>query len=195
MVLIQITVLVIVDAIELWVLGLELLEHVTLDQKKPSGAVQNLGKPILNLSLLVPKIHNERRSNTCQVPTLFARLDICLGLIPHDALLWVRGARYIVTRLDETNHRVRVKVNIRINKQKVSRLGLLHETRHRQITGAMDQRLILSRIKHHLDAVLGARTLETKHGLGIGLETDATITRGRYEKDNLTHYNSYDKRP
>jgi hypothetical protein len=69
-------------------------------------------------------------------------------------------------------------MDIRINKQKVSRLGLLHETRHRQITGAMDQRLILGRIKHHLDAVLGTRTLETKHGLGIGLETDTTITRG-----------------
>jgi len=100
-----------------------------------------------------------------------------------------------VARLDETDNRLGVKVNIGINKQKVSRLSLLHETGNGEITGPMDQRLILGRIKHHLDTVLGARTLETKHRLGISLEADAAITRGRDEKDNLTHYTQNNKSP
>jgi len=116
-------------------------------------------------------------------------------LVPHDALLGVRGAAHVVSRLDQTNHRVWVKVNISIDKQKVGRLGLLHETRNGEVTRAMDQGLILGRIKHHLDTVLGARTLETKHGLGIGLETDATITRGRDEKGDLAHYTGRNKSP
>jgi len=100
-----------------------------------------------------------------------------------------------MARLDEPNNRLRVKVNISINKQKVGRLRLLHETRHGEVTGPMDQRFILGRIKHHLNTVLGARTLETKHRLGIGLETDATITRGRDEKGDLAHYTQYNKSP
>ena len=69
-------------------------------------------------------------------------------------------------------------MNIRINKQKMGRLGLLHETRHREIPGSVDQGLVLGRIKHHLDTIHGACTLETEHGLGIGLETHAAVTRG-----------------
>jgi hypothetical protein len=86
-------------------------------------------------------------------------------------------------------------VNIGIDEQKVGRLGLLHETSHREVPGPMDQGLVLGRIKHHLDTILGACTLETKHRLGIGLETHATITRGRDEKGHLTHYTKYDKSP
>jgi hypothetical protein len=85
-------------------------------------------------------------------------------------------------------------VNVGINKQKVGRLGLLHESGDGKVTSPMDQGLILGRIKHHLDTVLGACTLETKHGLGIGLETNATITRGRDEK-NDGHYTIRNKRP
>jgi hypothetical protein len=60
-------------------------------------------------------------------------------------------------------------VDIRINKQKVGRLGLLHKTGDGEVTGPVNQRLILGRVKHHLNTVLGARTLETEHGLGISL--------------------------
>ena len=195
MILIQVTILMVVDTVEFRVLLLELLEYVTLDQKKACGTIQNLGEPILDLGLLVPKIHNQGRGDAGQVPALLTRLDVVFSLVPHHRLFGVGRTGDIVTRLDEANDGLGVKVNIGVNKQKVSRLGLLHKTGDGEVTGPMDQRLILGRIKHHLDAVLGTRTLETKHRLGIGLETDAAITRGGDKKGDLTHYSKRNKSP
>jgi len=194
-VFIQVAVLVVIDAVELWILGLELLEHVTLDEKETRRAVEHLCKPILDLGLLVPEIHDERRGDARQVPALFARFDIVLSLVPHNALLRVRCARHVMTRLEETNHRLGIKVNIRVDKQKVSRLGLLHEPSNRQVSGTMDKRLILGRIKHHLNTVHSARTLETEHRLGVGLETHAAIARRGDEKGDLTHYGENEESP
>jgi len=60
----------------------------------------------------------------------------------------------------------------------------------------MNERLVLGRIKHHLDTVHSAGSLETKHRLGIGLETHAPVTRGA-DKENhgLTHLHEYTFNP
>jgi hypothetical protein len=100
-----------------------------------------------------------------------------------------------MTRLEETDHRLGIKVNICVNKQKVSRLSLLHEPSNGQVSGTMDERLILGRIKHHLNTVHSARTLETKHRLGVGLETHATIAWSGDEKGDLTHYEESEESP
>jgi hypothetical protein len=92
-----------------------------------------------------------------------------------------------MTRLDQTHDGLGVKVNIRINEQKVRRLGLLHKPSNGQVASPVDQRFILSRIEHHLNPVHSTGALETKHGLGIGLETHAPITRGGDEEHNSRH--------
>jgi hypothetical protein len=55
-----------------------------------------------------------------------------------------------------------------------------------QVTGPVDKGLVLGRVEHHLNAVRCARALETKHGLGIGLETNAAIAWGAYKESNLS---------
>jgi len=94
-----------------------------------------------------------------------------------------------MTRVNQTHDRLGIKVNIGINEQEVGRLGLLHEARDGQVTGSVHERLVLGRVEHHLDTALRTQTLETKHGLCIGRETNATVTRGANEEyDGLTHY-------
>jgi len=75
-------------------------------------------------------------------------------------------------------------MNVGINEQKMGRFGLLVKARHRQISGAVDEGLVLCSVQHHLNTVCGACTLETEHGLCICLETNAAITRGAYKEGN-----------
>jgi hypothetical protein len=95
-----------------------------------------------------------------------------------------------MVRLEKADYRIGVEVNVGVDKQKVGRLrALLVEARDGQVSGPVDERLVLGRIEHHLDAIRGASTLETKHGLGIGLETNAAVTRRAYEEYNrCRHY-------
>jgi hypothetical protein len=54
----------------------------------------------------------------------------------------------------------------------------LHETSHGEVSSAMDERLILSSVEHHLDTLGRAETLETQDRLSIRGKTDAPVTRG-----------------
>jgi hypothetical protein len=92
-----------------------------------------------------------------------------------------------MVRLEKADYRIGVEVNVGVDKQKVGRLrALLVEARDGQVSGPVDERLVLGRIEHHLDAIRCTRALETKHRLGISLETNATITWCAYEKSNLS---------
>jgi hypothetical protein len=74
-------------------------------------------------------------------------------------------------------------MDVRINEQEMGRLrALLVKARHGQVAGPVDERLVLGRIEHHLDAVCGARTLQTKHRLGVSLETHPTVAWGTDEQ-------------
>jgi hypothetical protein len=44
----------------------------------------------------------------------------------------------------------------------MGRLSFLHETRNGKVAGTVDQRLVLGRVEHHLDATGRAQTLETQ---------------------------------
>jgi hypothetical protein len=50
-------------------------------------------------------------------------------------------------------------MNVGIDKQKMGRLRLLVEASDGQIAGPVDERLILGRVEHHLNAVRRARAL------------------------------------
>jgi len=69
-------------------------------------------------------------------------------------------------------------MNVCVDEEKVGRLRLLHETSHGEVSSAMDERLILSSVEHHLDTLGRAETLETQDRLSIRGKTDAPVTRG-----------------
>jgi len=185
-VLLEVSILVVIHALELWVMLVHLGEHVTLDEHEARRAVKHLGEPIQNLGILILEIHDERCGDPRKVLAGPSVLEVLIDAVPHHALLGITSHRHLVTRLDETHHRFRVKVNVGIDKQKVRRLRLLVESSDGQVPGAGHERLVLGRVEHHLDTIRCAGALETKHGLGIGLETDATVARGAYEKSNLS---------
>jgi hypothetical protein len=83
--------------------------------------------------------------------------------------------------LDEPDDGFGVEVNIGIYEHKMGRLGFLIKASHGQITGPVYERLVLGRVEHHLNSVGRAGSLETQHGLGIGLKTNTSVTRGAHE--------------
>ena len=116
--------------------------------------------------------------------------------VPHHALFGITGYGNLVIRLDETNDGFRIKMNVGIDKQKMGRLSFLIEAGNGQVTGPGNERLVLGRVEHHLDAIRCTCALETKHGLGISLETNAAVARRAYEKSNLSaHYTLHSRVP
>jgi hypothetical protein len=65
-----------------------------------------------------------------------------------------------VTAFEQTDDRHGFKVNIGVYKQKKVRLGLGHEPLNGQVTGSVDQRLVLGRVEHELNAANGAQMLK-----------------------------------
>ena len=186
-ILLKVTILVVIHTLELWVPLVHLCEHVTLDEHEAGGTVQNLREPIHNLSILILEIHHEGCRDPSKVPTRPTTLEVLIDTVPHHTLLGITGHRNLVVRLDETDNGFWIEMNVGINEQKVRSLwALLVEPSDGQVTGTVHKGLVLRRIKHHLYTVCCTRALETKHGLGIGLETNATITWCTYEKGNLS---------
>jgi len=87
-----------------------------------------------------------------------------------------------MVRLEQAHDRFRIEMDVSIDKQKVGRLrALLVKARHSQVTGPVDKGLVLGRVEHHLDPIGRAQTLETKHRLGVSLETHTPVAWGADE--------------
>ena len=173
---IEVFVLMVVDTIEFGIPFEHACKHITFNTQKPGRTIEHFGKPVDDLGILVFKIHDERAREFVQVAGITG-LNSLFGLVPHDNLLRVDGTRNVVAGGDQTQDRFSLKMNIRVDKQKVVRLGLLHESRDGQVTGPVNERLVLGRVEHELDAVLGAQPLQTQYRFGIRLEAHATVAR------------------
>ena len=155
----EVAILVVVDAVELGVPFEHASEHVTLNHQESGRSVEHLDKPVHHLTVLVLEVHDERAGQLVEVAVV-ALADSLLGLVPHDHLFRVDGARNVVAAFEQSDDRHGIKVNIGVDKQKKVRLGLGHESRNRQVTGSVDQRLVLGRVEHELNAANGAQMLK-----------------------------------
>jgi hypothetical protein len=93
-----------------------------------------------------------------------------------------------VTRLDESDNRLGLKVDIGIYKHKVLGIILLHKPTNGNISGAVDEALILSRVNVQLDPLPNQEELELEDTNGKLLKAEATIA-GSAQKE-FHHYTS-----
>jgi len=155
----EVTILVVVDAVQLGVPLEHASEHVPLNHQESGRSVEHLYKPIHHLTVLVLEIHDERAGQFAEIAVVAAE-DSLFGLVPHDHLFRVDGARNVVAAFEQSNDRHGVKVNVGVDKQEKVGLGFGHEPRNRKVTGSVDQRLVLGRVEHELNAANGAQMLK-----------------------------------
>jgi hypothetical protein len=65
-----------------------------------------------------------------------------------------------MTRLEQSDNRLWVKVNVGIDKHKVSTVSLLVKTGDGYVTRAVDKGLVFGSIQHHLNSIHCTYTLE-----------------------------------
>ena len=191
-VIIQILILVIVDALEtpgtlVVILFEHILEHLAFYAHESGRSIEHLDKPVDNLRLSVLEVHHECTRQLFYVTDIVAQ-DGSFGLVPHDHLLGVARDRDVVPRFDESDDRFGFEMDIGIDKHEMGTIRLVKKPSDRDVSGSGNQGFILGSIVHELDPLYGTESLETEHRFGILLKTEPTVAGSADAQSDPAHF-------